>query len=125
MLSMAEGESEKKGTGLGWILIGSAGVLAIVGLAMASKRKTPRHNICLLGECISIEGEGEDQCLGNSNCPRFELVSHTECRNGRCINVFGIGQDECDIGQPCIDFNMIPDFNFDESIFVPEFNQPF
>ena len=98
---MANGDESgqrKKGKGLGWLLIGTAGLLGIVATVKATREPEQQlfpscdpdtcNGICSGGICVPLE-------------PLLN-ISHTECRAGQCINVFGLGEDECSvINQDC------------------------
>ncbi|MBN2121654.1 hypothetical protein JW721_01170 [Candidatus Micrarchaeota archaeon] len=87
------------------------------------------HFECVEGKCMALDGEGDNDCIYDSQCWHYEcqgeecvqvlfpgsdmcifsedcLETHSECINEECVEVQGLGDDECSFDSDCIEYHL-------------------
>ena len=61
-----------------------------------------KHTICDDGQCIEVDGEGDNGCtLEPNNCPPAGM--HLECKDFTCQLVAGSGENTCTTDNKCVE----------------------
>ena len=61
------------------------------------------HNVCNNQQCVSILGEGSDECSIDADCFTPPPQHHNECTDDQqCVSVLGDGTDECVTSSDCV-----------------------